>query len=1064
MERVKLLGKPSIQIGDNRQPIPKGKTGAVIIYLAYQEDWVSREDLTYLLWPDSTDKQAKGNLRSLLSRNITKLDYVDLEIQAEFVRWSVDSDVRLLKDAFKAGIPKKVVEIYNGNFLEDYYLADVPEFEHWLNLEREELWHQFKEQAQLLENSFMSQGKYQEGLEVLKKVLDYDPFDEQTFRRYLNTTFLAKGQSQAQTELQRYQKYLVEELGSEPEQATIKLLEDLMSLKEVSDLDRKSVRNSASQIEDKPKHNLPIKPTALVGRSAERDALAKLIADPAIKLLTIVAHGGMGKTRLAISVAEEHIGSFADGVWFIPFETLENPDNIVFQLAEGLNFKFFGQENNKTQLFNYLQNKEMLLVTDNLEHLLEGVVILGELVEYASAIKILTTSREILNLQAEHIFELSGLGLDDTTTQESEAVRLFVQRTQQRDKTFRLNDENKIHVETICESVAGMPLALELAASWLRALSLEEIVEELQKSIDILESQSRDRSKRQQSIRTIFDYSWSLLNEQEKYAIAKLTVFHGGFNRHAAKEVCKVSIPVLLGLCNKSFLTKDSKGRYTQHPLMWQYNRGKYFELADNTIISNNHRNYFMYFLGEMPLFNCTLETRPLLDAINLDFVNIMIAWDLAVEQRQEVLFENAIFNLESFLLYESRLADGKRIFQKAINNFDDKSLVYARLNLALGELEGHSGANVIPRLLECVELLEQHGDDHFVARALFFMSVNYDVIGKHEKATEVLKRCRTLSEKTNDDLYLGWSTSHLAIKPNLTVAEKFSMHQKAIAILRGCNGYFPLSWAHMLFATFLCMEKGTSNEALEHIEEGIRIESHRGWQSRLANFYVHKANICIALGLLQEAEDSAHAVLAMTKGLEFGFLLRAIDRSYFVLGKAAKLRGDYESANSKLLLALELLNKREHLRSSTRDYIFTICELAKIALLEKKLEVARSYLSKALEKTWEPKSTRHHLYTLQAEIAIADKDSLNARHHLAQAFKDQEHLPAILDLFVIYADVLELEGNSSQAASILKCVVEHPATHFESKQCAKVKMDDLAIPEREALEFETIVDLLKSS
>ena len=1078
MPQLRLFSKPSIKVDDTWQPLPKGKSSAVLYYLAYQGDWVSRDELLYLFWPDTSDKQARSNLRSLLSRSIGKLEYVSIETENDTICWQVKSDVARFKQALEADDIEKVIDLYQGHLLEGYHCGDALAFEEWLELEREELLRLFKDKTASFASNLLMDQNYSKAAEVLKKVLDQDPFDEITFRQYLKAIFLSEGQSKAEKVFTDYQKALSKAFDAVPDEHTFGLMDELSTGTIQSPIQGPAA--IAVKTKDKVLHNLPIKLTPFVGRKKERDDLAALLADPVVRLLSIVAPGGMGKTRLAIAVAEEHIGSFADGVWFIPFETLEDPEALVFQLAEGIDYNFSGQEDPKKQLFNYLKEKELLLVTDNLEHLLEGVVFFSDLLEHSPATKILATSREVLDLRAEHVFELGGLGLDktpseDTASNSSEAVKLFIQSAQQRDKSFELSEDNNDLVAKICERVAGMPLALELAASWLRVLSLEDIIEELEQSIDILEGQSRDRPDRQQSIRTIFDYSWSLLTKGEQAALAKLAVFQGGFDRKAAKEVTQVTVPILLGLANKSFIRKEQTGRYSQHPLMLQYCKEKFEQLEQNTALILEHAKYFLNFATNFPDIDRIIEPRVVLNAIALDYVNIETAWTVAIAQKDEVLLGNASYNILNFFVYNSRFENGKIFFRRALEALTTESIHHGQLYFSLGHLQGLSGDtnNAISNLQKSLTLLNQSDTSlqEERLRSLFWLFINHGVHGNAETSLEFLSKCHTLAQEIGNDYYSAAALSHMAWQPSYEIEERTAMYRESISVLEDCKGYVHLTWTQRNFATHFNFYFGAYQEALELIDKCINIELKRGWKSRLANFYSDKATFLVNHGQLDQAENYAQQVLHMTQALEFSFDLWSIDNAYFVLAKTAKLRGDLAASKENLLAALQVIQKRrDHSGVYFYGFISNSCELGQLYLLEDNLEAAKDERDKVystIGKTThrDAQTNIHYLYVLEAAIALKQNNVTEAKLQLRNAFdliQKNNELPNLLTLFTTYAQVLIHENHVSQATVFLQCAAQHPATTYETKHIAEKALRDLKVDLDGVFDFDELVQVLQ--
>jgi predicted ATPase/transcriptional regulator with XRE-family HTH domain len=327
----------------------------------------------------------------------------------------------------------------------------------------------------------------------------------------------------------------------------------------------------------KPVHShLPVSPTPLIGREQETRIISKQLLEPSCRLLTLTGTGGIGKTRLAIEVGHVLKPHFADGVYFVSLAGVAMPDSVLPAIADVLGFGFSGPADLMVQLTNFLHEKETLLIFDNMEHLLDGRDLLGKILQETHRVKIIVTSREPLRLQWEWLFEVQGLPLPEETDvqapETNSAIQLFVQRARQASQSFSLETENSSAIIRICRMVGGLPLAIELAASWVRMLSAREIAQELEKSLDFLETNKVDVPQRHRSIKTVFDHSWELLTEKERDLLMKLSVFQGGFTREAAVTTADASLLLLSSLVDKSLL-RHSKNpdRYDLHELVRAY-------------------------------------------------------------------------------------------------------------------------------------------------------------------------------------------------------------------------------------------------------------------------------------------------------------------------------------------------------------------------------------------------------------------------------------------------------------------------------------------------------------
>jgi predicted ATPase len=324
--------------------------------------------------------------------------------------------------------------------------------------------------------------------------------------------------------------------------------------------------------------NLPTPASPLVGRVEELAIIAANLDDPNCRILTLFGPGGTGKTRLVVEAARQAIdrGPFADGVYFVALDPLDDAELIPVAIARALGLELRPQEDPLAQVQAAIGERSILIVLDNYEHVMDGAQLPSDLVQNCPGLRILVTSRERLNLEEEWVLPLPGLSLPSAQAATSEevgrcdSVQLFVQRAKRARMQFSLEDEEPALVGRICRLVAGSPLGIELAASWVKMMGCDEIVKEIETNIDFLASSSRNVTERHRSIRACFEYSWTLLTPKEQDVLGRLTVFQGSFTREAAAAVAGAPLPLLTALIDKSLLQVAGK-RFESHPLLRQY-------------------------------------------------------------------------------------------------------------------------------------------------------------------------------------------------------------------------------------------------------------------------------------------------------------------------------------------------------------------------------------------------------------------------------------------------------------------------------------------------------------
>jgi predicted ATPase/transcriptional regulator with XRE-family HTH domain len=429
----------------------------------------------------------------------------------------------------------------------------------------------------------------------------------------------------------------------------------------------------------RPKANrLPVNPTPLIGRQRELADLGQLLADPACQLLTLTGPGGIGKTRLAIRAARQGADSFADGIAFVPLAPLTSASYIIPAVAEALDFSFSGPADVQTQLMHFLRDKQLLLVLDSAEHLLaEGMAeLLAELRTQAPAVTLLVTSREVLDLRAEWVFEVHGLPVSERRPNGAEGkddgVELFLQRARRAHVQFTRGTEDDAAIARICQLVDGMPLALELAASWVRTLSCAEIAAELEHGLDFLATSARDRPARHRSMVAVCDYSWRLLPDEERRVMRRLSVFRGGFRREAAEQVATATLAPLSALVSKSWLRHTDGERYEIHELLLQYAAARLAEDPDERAEAcRKHTRYYLAWLGSQELSLKGADQMAAAARVTADFKNVRAAWEWAAANRSVVDLLAGSRSLFWFMEMRSRLQEATACFQRAVDALD---------------------------------------------------------------------------------------------------------------------------------------------------------------------------------------------------------------------------------------------------------------------------------------------------------------------------------------------------------------------------------------------------------
>ena len=611
-------------------PFGRQRGLALLAVLAAEPQPHSRDRLLGLLWPLFEAESARNNLRRELSLLRDALgdallaDRATVALDPEALaggRLVVDTYTfdRLLAETAAHGDAdgalcevcaarlSEAAALYSAAFLAGFALPDSPAFDEWHFFQSAHYRDGAASVFRRLAGWHEARGAPDAALEAGRRWLALDPLHEPA-HRLLMRLYEASGQHAAA--LRQYEtlvRALRDEMGAAPEPETTALWQ-AMKARQWTPAPAASMATSAPAPATMapplpapvvPAHNLPADTTQFIGRRAELATLDQLLADPAARLVTIAGPGGMGKTRLALAWTRRLLerngaagAAFPDGLFFVSLAPVDSAEQIVPAVARALNVSLQNPDDPLRDLSAFLQPRRVLLIMDNVEHLVAGGAarLLDALLTAAPGVRLLVTSRVRLQTRSEHLLGLVGL---DRAGREAwaataalpaagaaplpvdgeadDALTLFLAAARRVQPDFRADAANRAAAVRICRLVQGMPLAIELAAGWLTVLSAEEIVAELERSPDLLESTADDLPARQSSLRAVFGSSWRLLSTEEQDALRGLSVFRGGFDREAACAVAGASLKTIAALTAKSWLQAVGADRMQMHELLRQY-------------------------------------------------------------------------------------------------------------------------------------------------------------------------------------------------------------------------------------------------------------------------------------------------------------------------------------------------------------------------------------------------------------------------------------------------------------------------------------------------------------
>jgi predicted ATPase/DNA-binding SARP family transcriptional activator len=790
--------------------------------------------LATLLWPNNDQTRALANLSVALTSLRKQLDSY-LLAERHTISFNTESDFWLDTAVFQQAIHQAretqkrrgklgrasaaqlatAVSLYTGDFLAGFNIRGASEFEAWALLEQERLRQMLLVALSDLAAFYQQRGQFDKGIRYAQQLLAVDALQEETHRQLMMLYAQNNQRSAALAQYEQCAAILAAELGVEPDEATTILYKQLK--------DNTVTRSSTHPFTSSPPHpstqasthNLPTATTSFIGREDELAQIEQWLGEPNGRLLTIIGPGGMGKTRLAQEAARATIGEFVDGVWYISLVPLTDSSGIVTAVAEAINFTFSGKAEPAPQLLNYLQTREMLLVLDNMEHLLTPALLtfVTQLIKQAPDLRLIATSRERLRLQAETLLELRGLPYPVISEQysavsklktdyrkliaEYPAVQLFVNRVQRVQADFKLEGQETA-VTQLCQFVGGLPLALELAATWTRILSVVEIVAEIQRGLDALTSSLHDLPQRHRSIRAVIETSWQMLAADEQALFRKLAVFRGGFTRTAAQEAAGATLPQLMSLVDRSFLRLDTDQRFRRHPLLLQFAQEQMAENPDEMMaIRAKHGRFFAAQLREMerPFFNGQQLT--VVPHVIAELENVRQAWQWAANQPDLEALDGMCKTLYGCFIMRQFLSEGERWFELAVEKVRilGETAVLGKLLARQSAFAYRAGYidKAKTLLSEALHIAETYHQKEEIAFALARLADVHRLTNELDAAEAYAQQSLTLSRQLDDPQTLAGALITLGAVYHGTLEYERSrpLNEESLALYRAINDNF---------------------------------------------------------------------------------------------------------------------------------------------------------------------------------------------------------------------------------------------------------------------------------
>jgi predicted ATPase/DNA-binding SARP family transcriptional activator len=784
----------------------KGQWLLALLTLRHDRD-VERAWLAGTLWPDVFEEQALSylrqsltNLRTALGSQVYRLTSPTLHT----LRFEISEDEADVL-AFDAAIARgegadleRAVSLYRGPLLEGC-------LEEWALPEREARARAYLHALETLADLCLTERDFARAQRYLRLVVSADPLQE-TSQRALIQALALDGDFAAATQVYRdLRLYLHRELNAAPDPETTALYQRLRQ--------EASLRAQAPPAPPllhevhpaPPPRALPHPLSRLVGRRKEIDEIKACLART--RLVTLTGSGGVGKTRLALQVAEDLAAEYPDGAWFVDLAPLTGPDLVAQTLCSVLDLHAASGAAPQETLLGSLRSKSLLLVLDNCEHLITECARLADtLLQTCPGLAILATSREPLNIPGEQPWRVPSLAAPDTQLlrlpekeivailAEYDAVRLFVERAAQQSPAFTLTRDNAPDVAQICRQLDGIPLAIELAAVRVRTLTVAQIASRLEDRFHLLTAGARTALPRHQTLRALMDWSYDLLSEQEQTLLRRLSVFAGDWTLEAAEAVCAGQgregreacpersewkgregsplfplpsslfpdevLDLLSSLVDKSLVVYEEQQRQARYRLLEttrQYAWQRLTAQGEARLWKDRHADYFLALAEQAQTPLAGSEQAQWLDRLQAAYDNLRAALDWLTEapsggsEERGLRLAGALVGLWTIRYYGD---ESPRWLEKALARGTARTLARAAALVGLGRLRP-SWVGPEPRhpYLEAgLHIYEELGDHHGIAETLYHLSFALSRQGDLGRAQDLLERSLSLYRQAGDN------------------------------------------------------------------------------------------------------------------------------------------------------------------------------------------------------------------------------------------------------------------------------------------------------------------------
>ncbi|MCB9101034.1 MAG: tetratricopeptide repeat protein [Anaerolineales bacterium] len=876
MARLSLSFLGPFQAQLDNQPVSgfqSDKARALLAYLAVEGNQPHRRDrLVGLFWPDWPDSNARANLRHALNNLRTVLRDRNatppfLLSDRQTIHFNPDSSYRLDVAEFSRLVDRRptapqtdemseqaverlqqAIALYTGPFLTGLFLEGCAAFEEWSLLTRERLQIQLLATLQNLTHHFEQQGNYEFAFNYARQQVEIDPLQEQAHRHLMRLLARTGQRSAALVQFETLRQRLADELDVAPSAETTALHQQIQTGQLPSPAELMPETIAAPSSTAPPPHNLPAQLTSFIGRSAELGDIQDKLLQPDIRLLTLTGPGGTGKTRLALKIAGDLLNHFADGVYFVALAPLRDPELIVSTIAEVLQLHETADRIVIDLLAEYIQDKRLLLILDNFEHLTEAGPLLTDLLTNAANLKILATSRTPLHLYGEHCYPVSPLPLPDAEARpsldnllENEACQLFTERARAVKPNFALTSENVQTVAEICTRVDGLPLAIELAAARISLLPPPKLLGQLNRRLHILTKGAKNLPERHQTLRNTIDWSYELLTPEEQALFRRLAVFAGSCSLEAAEAVGNISGEIdlfdgLESLVDKSLLRQlevNYEPRFVMLESIREYGLEQLQANDETEVILQSCVDYYLSWAEEMAQLLQECDEESCVEQVEIEHDNLRAVLHSFKENRQTEFNLRLVGLLWRFWEMRGHFTEGRQWLEQAVTGSGEvdpalRAEAYTGAGTMAWYQTDYQSATTHHQV--ALTLYQESGDEQGVAFALNNLGAQANAQGNNEQATKYFEESIALSNKLGDKLPMSYALHNLSevAKHQGNYGRALALAEEALSIMREHGNKWMIA-RQLANVGQVQNESGNSWQAAPYFKESLLLSHELG-------------------------------------------------------------------------------------------------------------------------------------------------------------------------------------------------------------------------------------------